>query len=140
LEDKIMANYAWHQGGNGEGEKWVLTGADGCRNTYEVYFCAPFGAVVEIRSKLNYDASNDSYGCPGGIIIGNQKYLQTAYINNGCFIFCDFGSGLAGASVKKIGLCGCSETSCRVDCASAPDGFCCIDNSLTDRLLQIIKS
>lgn len=36
--------------------------------------------------------------------------------------------------------CRCSDDSCRVDCASAPDGFCCIDNSLTDRLLQLIKN
>lgn len=36
--------------------------------------------------------------------------------------------------------CRCSDDSCRVDCATAPDGFCCIDNSFTDRLLQIIKN
>ena len=36
--------------------------------------------------------------------------------------------------------CRCTPDSCRVDCASAPDGFCCIDNSFTDRLLQIIKN
>lgn len=36
--------------------------------------------------------------------------------------------------------CRCSDDSCRVDCATAPDGFCCIDNSFTDRLLQILKN
>ena len=36
--------------------------------------------------------------------------------------------------------CRCSDDSCRVDCAAAPDGFCCIDNSFTDRLLQQLKN
>ena len=34
----------------------------------------------------------------------------------------------------------CSYDSCRVDCASQPDGFCCIDHSKTDRLLQVLAS
>lgn len=34
--------------------------------------------------------------------------------------------------------CSCTPDSCRIDCASAPDGFCCIDNSFTDRLLQVL--
>lgn len=37
-------------------------------------------------------------------------------------------------------ICRCSEDSCRVDCPNAPDGFCCIDHSLTNRLLQVINS
>lgn len=36
--------------------------------------------------------------------------------------------------------CRCTDDSCRVDCSSAPDGFCCIDHSLTNRLLQIIQN
>lgn len=36
--------------------------------------------------------------------------------------------------------CRCTSDSCRVDCANAPDGFCCIDHSFTDRLLQIIRN
>ena len=36
--------------------------------------------------------------------------------------------------------CRCSNDSCRVDCSSAPDGFCCIDHSLTDRLLQVLQN
>jgi hypothetical protein len=36
--------------------------------------------------------------------------------------------------------CRCSEDSCRVNCAIAPDGFCCIDHSLTDRLLQVLQN
>ena len=36
--------------------------------------------------------------------------------------------------------CRCSEDSCRVDCATAPDGFCCIDHSLTNRLLQVLQN
>jgi len=35
--------------------------------------------------------------------------------------------------------CRCSEDSCRVDCATAPDGFCCIDHSLTNQLLQTLQ-
>lgn len=36
--------------------------------------------------------------------------------------------------------CRCSEDSCRVDCASAPNGFCCIDHAFTDRLLQVLQN
>ena len=32
----------------------------------------------------------------------------------------------------------CSFDSCRVDCATSPDSFCCIDHSLSNRLLQVI--
>ena len=35
--------------------------------------------------------------------------------------------------------CRCTPDSCRVDCVSAPDGFCCIDHSLTNRLLQTLQ-
>ena len=35
--------------------------------------------------------------------------------------------------------CRCSDDSCRVDCAGLPDGFCCIDHSLTDRLLDVLQ-
>lgn len=35
--------------------------------------------------------------------------------------------------------CRCTPDSCRVDCATAPDGFCCIDHSLTNRLLQTLQ-
>ena len=34
--------------------------------------------------------------------------------------------------------CRCTDDSCRVDCAGAPDGFCCIDHSVTNTLLQVI--
>lgn len=34
----------------------------------------------------------------------------------------------------------CTEDSCRVDCATSPDGFCCIDHSVTNRLLQVFSS
>jgi hypothetical protein len=32
----------------------------------------------------------------------------------------------------------CSSNSCRIDCISSPDGFCCIDHALTNTLLQVI--
>ena len=35
--------------------------------------------------------------------------------------------------------CYCSPDSCRVDCATSPDGFCCIDHAVTDRLLQVLN-
>ena len=34
----------------------------------------------------------------------------------------------------------CSSDSCRVDCAGQPDGFCCIDHSVTNRMLQVITT
>ncbi len=36
--------------------------------------------------------------------------------------------------------CRCSDDSCRVDCAAAPDGFCCVDHSVTNRLLQVLTT
>ena len=33
----------------------------------------------------------------------------------------------------------CTPDSCRVDCATAPDGFCCIDHAVTNRLLQTLQ-
>ena len=36
--------------------------------------------------------------------------------------------------------CICSADSCRVDCATSPNGFCCIDHSVTNRLLQVFES
>lgn len=36
--------------------------------------------------------------------------------------------------------CRCSDDSCRVDCANSRDGFCCIDHSVTNRLLQQLQN
>jgi hypothetical protein len=33
----------------------------------------------------------------------------------------------------------CTPDSCRVDCATALDGFCCIDHSLTNRLGEVLS-
>ena len=41
--------------------------------------------------------------------------------------------------VYWAGITTCSTDSCRVDCAGAPDGFCCIDHAFSDRLLQKIR-
>jgi hypothetical protein len=49
-------------------------------------------------------------------------------------------SKIISSNFSFLGIPKCAPDSCRVDCAGAPDGFCCIDNSFTDRLLQIIKS
>jgi hypothetical protein len=135
--------YRWHEGQNTSGEKWLFTGQDGCRDSYEITFCAPVGAVVEVKEKTNYNASNDTYFCRNGRFTGTatgQSFLQTAYINGNCLIFCAFGSGLAGAAVQKIGKCSCELNQCRIDCPSSPDGFCCIDHALTDRLLQTLQN
>ena len=35
--------------------------------------------------------------------------------------------------------CRCTPDSCRVDCATAPNGFCCIDHAVTNRLLQTLQ-
>jgi hypothetical protein len=134
-----MVVYRYNVGQQTSGDKWLLTGKDGCRDSYEVTFCAPFDAVVEIRSKMDYNASNDVYGCSFGTVVGNQAFLQTAYINGVCVEFCSFGSGLAGVSLTKIGKCGCKSDECKVDCANSPDGFCCIPHSLTNALLNILS-
>ena len=134
--------YRWHEGQNTSGERWLFKGQDGCRDSYEITFCAPVGSIVEVREKTNYNASGDVYLCSNGRFTGTptgQTFLQTVFVNNNCLVFCGFGSGLAGASVQKIGKCGCPPDSCRVDCATAPDGFCCIDHSLTNRLLQTLQ-
>lgn len=36
--------------------------------------------------------------------------------------------------------CRCSNDSCRIDCSTSPHGFCCIDHSVTNRLLQIFAN
>jgi len=36
--------------------------------------------------------------------------------------------------------CRCTPDSCRVDCVGAPNGFCCIDHSFSDRLLQVLQN
>lgn len=135
-----MAVNKFHTGQNTSGERWVLTGLDGCRDSYEVTFCAPVGAIVEAKFKFDYNAINDTYSCPNGNFGGIQQYLQTAYINNVCVVFCGFGSGLASAAVRKIGFCSCSADSCRVECATSSDGFCCIKHSKTDQLLSILAN
>lgn len=35
--------------------------------------------------------------------------------------------------------CRCSDDSCRVDCASESHGFCCIDHSFTNALLNLLQ-
>jgi|GEM_PF-2593606 len=36
--------------------------------------------------------------------------------------------------------CRCSSDSCRVNCAGAPDGFCCVDHTFTNQLLQVLQN
>lgn len=36
--------------------------------------------------------------------------------------------------------CRCSDDSCRVDCITQPDGFCCVDHSVTNRLIQVLQN
>jgi len=40
-----------------------------------------------------------------------------------------------GVCVKQVK---CGVNSCRIDCISETDGFCCIENTLTNRLLQVL--
>lgn len=40
----------------------------------------------------------------------------------------------------RIESVNCSADSCRVDCATSADGFCCIDHSATNRLLQVLTA
>jgi len=35
--------------------------------------------------------------------------------------------------------CRCDRNSCRIECASSPYGFCCIDRQKSDRLLRLIR-
>jgi len=51
------------------------------------------------------------------------------------------GASSAGYRIIYIeGVLGCTSDSCRVDCAGQPDGFCCIDHSLSNRLLQVLAN
>ena len=36
--------------------------------------------------------------------------------------------------------CRCSQDSCRIECVGSTDGFCCIDHSLSNRLLQVLAN
>lgn len=50
------------------------------------------------------------------------------------------GCTIISAIPESAQICRCSDDSCRVDCVTSPDGFCCIDHSLTDRLLQVLQN
>ena len=51
------------------------------------------------------------------------------------------GQGFITMLSKKFNQTGltCTPDYCRVDCAGAPDGFCCIDHAVTNRLLQTLQ-
>lgn len=36
--------------------------------------------------------------------------------------------------------CRCSDDSCRVECIGQPDGFCCINHSVTNQLLSVLAN
>lgn len=106
-----------------------------------------------IPSLVNWDTT-------GGSITESQKPVTPIPDNSarpsppGCegknhYKFVDaLGAELAYIGISSTGYsitykqnnCQCTPDSCRVDCSTAPDGFCCIDHSLTDRLLQILKN
>jgi hypothetical protein len=37
------------------------------------------------------------------------------------------------------GGCRCSDDSCRVDCSTAPDGFCCIDHKIANAIASLLS-
>lgn len=79
------------------------------------------------------------------IDFNGDKQLAACVYNDGFFNWDDIkviradGQADTGGNPPPTN-CRCSQDSCRVDCAGAADGFCCIDNSFTDRLLQLIKN
>ena len=68
--------------------------------------------------------------------------VQIAYTSNSDRIW--YPGRLSGFSILALIPVGnllakCTPDSCRVDCPSAPDGFCCIDHATTNRLLQTLQ-
>jgi hypothetical protein len=60
---------------------------------------------------------------------------------NGGLVWLPGACGTSQSSVPYIfSFCGGGGSVCKIDCSTAPDGFCCIDHSLTDRLLQQLQN
>ena len=77
----------------------------------------------------------------GQYIMGDGVALTTSTVTIARLINLRLYSGAPDRCGDPInGECRCSADSCRVNCANAADGFCCIDHSITDRLLQVLAS
>lgn len=95
------------------------------------------GPVYAIEPFENEDSANGvRIRSSGGVnrIAGNVNYSR----NYQAYLIRADGQPDTGGDPPSAN-CRCSDDSCRVDCAGAPDGFCCIDHSFTDALLQRIK-
>lgn len=103
---------------------------------------------LEIYSESCYNiaAGYAPYGCTN---ITPNKFFLIYGLTNSCQwqeLHVPATSAIANYTITKnadiadTGCIKCSTDSCRVDCATSPDGFCCIDHSLTDRLLQVLAS
>ena len=87
--------------------------------------------------------------------IGNNEITNVALPANSGFVF----GGISNepytytfvGAFRRDGLadtggdppptnCRCSQDSCRIECVGSTDGFCCIDHSLSNRLLQVLAN
>ena len=101
---------------------------------------------VYVESCYNNAIGVPPYGCtsitPGAFFLiyglSNDCQWQQLHVPNT--------SAIANYTITKnsdipdSGCTSCTPDSCRVDCSNAPDGFCCIDHSFTDRLLQVLQN
>ena len=96
------------------------------------------GPVGGIQFTWQYSPDGTAYGM--GILSSGSPPIT---ISGGFATLPGFeGFWVTEAAITSARLVGvtCSDDSCRIDCASDPDGFCCIDHSLTDRLLQQLRN
>lgn len=120
----------------------------GCQNPQSNYSTSGDFQRIEVYDESVLDIY---YGSPnnGCTPIRPHFYFFVFGLNNNCVWVDLFPSGIstiANVSIIKNydisgdGCAACSDDSCRVDCIGQPDGFCCIDHSLTDRLLQVLAN
>ncbi len=114
-------------------------------NDFEGLFHAPNGVTGDSNS-TELSSSKTVFECRQyGISSVRYVPIQMKPIVGTNLLNCDNEVGiLSFVSYSRIGsIClqkGCSIDSCRIDCDTAPDGFCCIDHSFTDRLLQVLQN
>ena len=123
-------------------------------------------AIISNRTNVSY--SGLTYGQPpsSALNVIYQPEIGSCSVNNlrqlphpssgvwaitlfssdqGSFGLLMFGTGQNSLSISTNSPvinsnCRCTNDSCQIDCATSPNGFCCIPHSVTNRLLQVLAN
>lgn len=119
---------------------------------YDVVF-NDYEGLSHSPSGVSYDPNSPELSSGATVIecrtygISSVRYvpIQKKPIVGRNLLNCNNETGvLTFKSYQRIGaIClekGCDPDSCKVDCPNIEDGFCCINHSLTDRLLQVLQN